>query len=170
MWKRRKTRIKILEKTLQKDIAGIEKYDAYTREFRDMIRVADNPAAKSKASYIDLHLKQIKRSKLSKKKKEKAIQNLVANTAASVAKLFAEDKENLRMKVSIDTLVELRESEKYRAMANSATKRGFVEDESDFFRRTVKEAIKVAELDKNIFLDKLNKALEKHGLDTVYII
>lgn len=151
-------------------IDEVRQYDALYKRFAEKLGVIDKPDINFQGDEMKLDLDTFRKStwkkKMSKKEAESVLADIVAKSSKAADMLRKHSQNSIVNTVATDILIQTRESEKYKAMVDSAVKKSHVVNEEDFWDRTVRKAMSEHDItDKAGFTQMLNQKLRDAGYE-----
>ncbi len=160
-----------LAKDVEENLEDIEKYDATRKQIADRLAILDSDGINLQSGDIRLDIrntiKKHERKGVSKAETLKKLTTIVNKAKKSAAIARSVGGSNMRVNIAVNELMALRDSEKYKAMANSAAKGSFVANEEDFWIRTVRVGAKTLGVNKDELISALNTKLREAGYSEV---
>lgn len=169
VYSKRGTRPKNIEKQIAQNINAIRRYEQTYKLISDKMSIVDTPNIKFQGDDMSIDLVSVKSSKGMSKKLKKEIMLDILKKSRKSAELYKQTTgSNVRQAILIDILVDARASARYKGMMTSAVKQGRVDNELEFFIRTVKRGMSSSGVNnKTQFINALNTELEKEGYSRI---
>lgn len=138
-----KKHLKLLEKATLKNSATIESYENVTQELRESLSFDPDPN-KVNVKARKTIVKMIQENKsLSKREKYEKLKQQYESGVRAKDMLRISSKNDILIHGVAQGLIDIRLTEKYGGMVDSAVRKGYVQDEADFFERTLRKALRL---------------------------